>query len=66
MPEAAVERTTAWLDKELIRVAKSVASIEGKGQSAAEVIEQELEGPLRKRYRKAIGREASELGESGA
>lgn len=60
------ERTTTWIDKELIRVAKATAEIEGKGEAGADVIEQELRGPLMKRYRKAINREYVELGESGA
>jgi hypothetical protein len=61
-----VERTTAWIDKELVRVAKATAEIEGKGEAGADVIEQELRGPLMKRYRKAINREHAELGEAGA
>lgn len=66
MPEQATERTTAWIDKELVRMAKSVAGIEGKGKTAGEIIDEELEGPLTRRYRKAIGREHAELGEAGA
>ncbi len=64
--ETKVERTTAWIDKELIRAAKATAEIEAKGEGGADVIEQELRGPLMKRYRRAINREHAELGEAGA
>ena len=62
--EAKVERSTCWIDKELIRMAKVTAELEGKGKSGSDVIEEEL-ASLRRRYRKAFDREHADLGGEG-
>lgn len=57
-----VERTTTWIDKEMVRRAKVTAELEGKGQTAAEVIEEVLGDPLGARYQTAIEQAHAELG----
>lgn len=57
-----VARTTAWIDQELIHLAKAIAGVEGS--VAQEVIEEELRPALQKRWKKAL-KAAHDLGGEG-
>ncbi len=62
--EANVERTSVWIDKELVKKAKTISSHEDT--TLADVIETALRPVIEKRYRRMADKMAAELGEAGA
>jgi hypothetical protein len=62
-PPSRTARTTAWLDEDMIRMAKTIAAEEGI--SVTEVIEAAAKETIRKRYQKLIDKRSAELGGEG-
>ncbi len=58
------DRGTVWLDKDLLKKARTIGAAEDK--SIMQVLEESLRGPLEKRLRKVAEKMTVELGESGA
>lgn len=65
MPETKIERTTFWMDRELVKLARKVAAMEER-KTFTEIVEEELWRSLRRRYSRALDKANAELGEAGA
>jgi len=58
------DRQQVWIDREILRQAKTIAAIEDR--TLSEVLERDLRPAIRRRFEKAMERAAAELGEAGA